>query len=171
MTFSWGHLVERAPLSTEIRQALDDAIGFKLGATRRCLGCNHKHREHPREMRILQLALDPRDGRNKNANYKMHVNDCLKAASEEVDSGGETIDLFARMLSFFVTFATKHFLPPHVEEVDLTQRAMASETDSFRNVFTQTVKATTSLKESTSKAREWRWRRGRMTWIWRRRRS
>ena len=67
--------------------------------------------------------------------------------------------LIGPMLSFFVTFATKHFLPPHVEEV--TQTVKASETDSFRNVFTQTVKATTSLKESTSKAREWRWRRRR----------
>ena len=52
-------------------------------------------------------------------------------------------------------------MPPSVEEVDLTQMVMASETDSFRNVFAQNVKATTSLKESSSKAREWRWRRRR----------
>ena len=84
-----GELVERAPLSTEIRQALDDAIGFKIGATRRCLGCNHKHREPQREMKILQLTVDPRDRRNQNASYKMHVNGCLKAASEEVDNLGE----------------------------------------------------------------------------------
>ena len=35
------------------------------------------------------MAVNPRDGRNKNANYKMHVNGCLKAASEEVDNEGE----------------------------------------------------------------------------------
>ena len=49
-------------------------------------------------------------------------------------------------------------LSPQVEEVYLSQKVMASETDSLRNMFTQTVKATTSLKESTSKAREGRWR-------------
>ena len=52
-------------------------------------------------------------------------------------------------------------MSPQVGEVDHTQTVKASEKDSLRNVFTQTVMATTSLKESTSKAREWKWRRGR----------